>query len=91
MTYAGVVCGAGGSDRVCKVHLPKADAKDKVKRFQGLGVYVNKVSAAAARMLDLAASAHAPLGPRLASASASAPLVLGHLRTQMRVGGLAGA
>jgi hypothetical protein len=30
------------SDRVCKVHLPKADAKEKVKRFQGLGVYVNK-------------------------------------------------
>merc|ERR1712216_326684 len=30
------------SDRMFKVHVPKADAKEKVKRFQGLGVYVNK-------------------------------------------------
>jgi TATA-box binding protein (TBP) (component of TFIID and TFIIIB) len=29
-------------DRVCKVHVPKSDAKEKVKRFQGLGVYINK-------------------------------------------------
>jgi len=38
-------------DRVCKVHLPKADAKDKVKRFQGLGVYINKVLRSAYRVL----------------------------------------
>ena len=30
------------SDRVCKVHVPKSDVKGMVKRFQGLGVYVNK-------------------------------------------------
>mmetsp|Transcript_17878 Transcript_17878/g.40512 ORF Transcript_17878/g.40512 Transcript_17878/m.40512 type:complete len:411 (-) Transcript_17878:582-1814(-) len=30
------------SSRVCKVHVPKADIKQKVNRFQGLGVYVNK-------------------------------------------------
>ena len=49
-----------GSDRVCKVHLPKADAKEKVKRFQGLGVYVNKVSCSGYR-----ASSPSTAGPAL--------------------------